>query len=79
MVLRIENTQFLDEISKKYPSPVRVWMGPNLYIFIHDAECAEQVLKGKATLSKPKVYEAIGDVLGGDGLFSSNGNVYFFS
>lgn len=64
----------MDDISRKYPSPVRVWMGPNLYIFVHDAECAEQVLKGRTTLSKPTVYEAITDVLGGDGLFSSNGN-----
>lgn len=48
-------------------------MGPNLYIFIHDAQCAEQVLKGRSTIAKPQVYEAIRDALGGDGLFSSNG------
>lgn len=52
-------------------------MGPNLYIFVHDSECAEQVLKGRTTLNKPKVYEAISDVLGGAGLFSSNGNIFF--
>lgn len=68
-----ENSAFLDEISRKYPSPVRVWMGPNLYIFIHDAKCAEQVLKGRLTLDKPQVYESIKDALGGNGLFSSNG------
>lgn len=50
-------------------------MGPNLYVFVHDAECAEQVLKGRTTLNKPAVHEAISDVLGGDGLFSSNGNI----
>lgn len=71
-----ENSKYLDEISRKYQSPVRVWMGPNLYIFIHDAECAEQVLKGRKTLSKPTVYQAISDALGADGLFSSNGNCY---
>lgn len=49
-------------------------MGPNLYVFIHDADHAEQILKGRMTISKPKVYEAISDVLGADGLFSSNGN-----
>lgn len=69
-----ENSKYLDDISRKYDSPCRVWMGPNLYIFISDAECAEQVLKGRTTLSKPKVYESISDALGGDGLFSSNGN-----
>lgn len=68
-----ENTTFLDHISKTYESPVRVWMGPNLYIFVHDAKCAEQVLKGRLTIEKPKVYEAIKDALGGNGLFSSNG------
>ncbi|XP_031641181.1 probable cytochrome P450 313a4 [Contarinia nasturtii] len=71
-----ENSKYLDEISQKYPSPTRVWMGPNLYIFVHDAESAEQVLKGRSTLNKPKVYEAIHDALGGDGLFSSNGEVW---
>lgn len=68
----------MDYISRTYPSPVRVWMGPNLYIFIHDAKCAEQVLKGRATSEKPKVYEAIRDTLGGNGLFSSNGKKKFF-
>lgn len=63
----------MDHISNTYESPVRVWMGPNLYIFIHDAKCAEQVLKGRLTIEKPKVYEAIKDALGGNGLFSSNG------
>lgn len=72
-----ENSTYLDTISQKYPSPVRVWMGPNLYIFVHDAEGAEQVLKGRTTISKPKVYEAIQDALGADGLFSSNGNFWF--
>lgn len=48
-------------------------MGPNLYIFVHDAKGAEQVLKGRLTLDKPKVYEAIKDALGSNGLFSSNG------
>lgn len=79
LLLNTENAKYLDEISKKYPSPTRVWMGPNLYIFVHDAESAEQVLKGRTTLSKPKVYEAIRDALGGDGLFSSNGNVFSLS
>lgn len=68
-----ENSQFLDEISEKHASPCRVWMGPNLYVFIHDADSAEQILKGRQTLNKPKVYEAISDVLGGDGLFSIKG------
>lgn len=72
-----ENSLYLDEISRKYPSPVRVWMGPNLYIFVHDAECTEQVLKERTTLLKPKVYESIADVLGGDGLFTANGNINF--
>lgn len=71
---RTENVQFLDAICKKYPSPLRIWMGPNLYIYIHDPEQAEQVLKGRTTLNKPKVYEAISDALGGDGLFTANGN-----
>lgn len=69
-----ENSKYLDEICRKYASPLRIWMGPNLYIFVHDAKCAEQVLKGRTTMKKPKVYEAISDAIGGDGLFSSNGN-----
>lgn len=74
-----ENIQYLDELVKKYPSPVRVWMGPNLYIFIHDAENAEQVLKGRTTMHKPNVYDAISDVLGGNGLFTANGNTFFLN
>lgn len=54
---------------------MRVWMGPNLYVFIHDADSAEQVLKSRQTLNKPRVYEAIADCLGGDGLFSIKGSI----
>lgn len=79
MYLNTENSKFLDTITQKYPSPVRVWMGPNLYIFVHDAEGVEQVLKGRLTLHKPSVYEAITGALGGDGLFSSNGDFFFFT
>lgn len=71
-----ENSLYLDEISKKYPSPARVWMGPDLYILVTDAECAEQVLKEKKLLNKPKVYEAVADALDGHGLFTSSGNTY---
>lgn len=66
---------YIDEVCKKFPSPMRLWMGPDLYILVHDADCAEQVLKEKTALYKPKVYEAISDVLGGHGLFTSNGNI----
>lgn len=71
-----ENAKYLDYVSDNFPSPARVWMGPNLYIFVHDAQYAEQVLKGRLTTEKPKVYEAIRDALGGDGLFSSNGELF---
>lgn len=69
----LENSKYLDYVCENFESPSRVWMGPNLYIFVTDAKCAEQVLKGRSTVEKPQVYEAIRDALGGDGLFSSNG------
>lgn len=76
--MHADNVQFMDKLGENFPSPTRVWMGPNLYVFIHDAENAEQVLKGRTTLNKANVYEAISDVLGGDGLFTSSGNVRLF-
>lgn len=48
-------------------------MGWNLYIFVHDAKSADTLLRSKAALNKPPVYSAIGEALGGDGLFTANG------
>lgn len=61
----------MDELAQKYESPVRVWMGPNLYIFIHDAKSAETLLRSKVCLNKPPVYTAVREALGGDGLFTA--------
>lgn len=68
-----ENVRYLDYIAAKYASPVRVWMGPHLYILVTDPKSAETVLRSKACLNKPDVYEAVRHVLGGDGLFTAAG------
>lgn len=68
-----ENVSYLDKLALKYKSPVRVWMGPNLYIFIHDAKSAETLLRSKVCLNKPPDYHAVRDALGGDGLLTANG------
>lgn len=57
----------------KYQSPVRVWMGPKLYVLIQDAKNADIVLRSKSCLEKPEEYETVRDVLGGDGLFTAKG------
>lgn len=45
-------------------------MGPELYLFVHDAKTAEAVLKARQCLNKPAVYNAVTDALGADGLFT---------
>lgn len=63
----------MDEIARKYSSPSRIWMGPNLYVFIHDAVSVETVLRARNCLDKPSVYEVVRDALGADGLFTLKG------
>lgn len=64
---------YIDKVAETYPSPMRVWMGPNLYIFVHDADSVNKLLHSRTSLDKPDVYAAVRDALGSDGLFSSKG------
>lgn len=69
----VENVDYLNNLSRKYASPTRVWMGPELYIFVHDAKTAEIVLKSRCCVNKPNVYKVVSDGLGADGLFTLKG------
>lgn len=51
-------------------------MGPKLYLFIHDTANVETILRSKSCLRKPSEYDTVRDVLGGDGLFTSSGEVW---
>lgn len=76
LLFRTANVQYLDEMCEKYESPIRVWMGQDLYIYLSDAKSAEALLRSKVALDKPKVYQTVRDGLGGDGLFTSNGELW---
>lgn len=66
--------QFLDQLSHKYGSPARLWLGPQLIIVITDAENAEIVLKSKDCLNKPhQFYKAVRAALNLDGLITLKG------
>lgn len=68
--------QFLDQLSHKYGSPARLWLGPNLIIVITDAENAEILLKSKDCLNKAhRFYKAIRDALNLDGLITLKGKL----
>lgn len=64
---------YFNRISRKYDSPTRLWLGPDLYVFVHDAKTAETVLRNRHCVNKSKVYNAVRDGLGGDGLFTLKG------
>lgn len=71
---------FLDEISMKYESPMRLWFGPQMVVFIADAENAEIVLKSKDCLNKPyDFYKILRDALNVDGFFTLKGRLKFLA
>lgn len=49
---------------------MRVWLGPELYVIIHDAVSAEIVTRSRYCLDKPSVYNIVREGLNGDGLFT---------
>lgn len=68
---------FLDDISMKYESPMRLWFGPQMVVFVADAENAEIVLKSKDCLNKPyDFYKILRDALSVDGFFTLKGNYF---
>lgn len=70
---------YLDEIAKKYSSPMRLWFGSKMLIFIADAENAEIVLKSKDCLNKPDIfYNVLRDSMSVDGILTSQGELRYF-
>lgn len=77
--LHLDVLSYLDEISLKYESPMRLWFGPQMVVFIADAENAEIVLKSKDCLNKPyDFYKILRDALNVDGFFTLKGLVSIF-
>lgn len=56
-------------VSSKYKNPSRLWLGPDLYVIIHDADSAEMIFKLRYCNDRPDIYDLFLD-LGGDGLFT---------
>lgn len=66
---------FMDKVSREYPSPMRMWLGTILVVFVTDAESADFILKSKDCLNKPhQLYKILRDGLNADGLLTINGN-----
>lgn len=64
----------LDAFRKRYSSPIRVWLGPKLVVFITDAENTELVLKSKDCLNKPMVfYKTLRNAIKLDSIFTLKG------
>lgn len=68
---------FLDRIAGKYASPMRIWFGPKMLVFVADAENAEIILKSKDCLDKPDIfYNFIRDTLGTESMITVDGRKY---
>jgi len=67
-----DNFQKILKIAKQYASPVRVWVGPKLYLYIDRPEQVQAILNSPNCLEKEKVYKFL-TILGGDGLITSDG------
>ncbi|XP_046735164.1 cytochrome P450 4C1-like [Diprion similis] len=63
------------ELSRLYPSPYRVWLGPLLLIFLSRPEDVKTVLKSEKAIEKAKVYEFFQPWLG-KGLFTAPAEIW---
>lgn len=71
----------MDDVTTKYGSPIRLWLGPEMVVFVSDAENSEIVLKSKDCLNKPhSFYKTVRDAMQIDGLFTLDGmsTIFFF-
>lgn len=70
----LELLPYLDKVTTNYGSPIRLWLGPEMVVFISDAENVEIVLKSKDCLNKPySFYKIIRDAMQVDGFFTLKG------
>lgn len=66
-----ENVTFFDKLASQHKSPTRIWLGPDLYLFVHDAPSIETLMRSRTCVNKPFLYQGIREALGGDGLFTA--------
>lgn len=73
-----ELMQTLIAISKKYPSPLRFWLGPKFVLIVHDCENARTILSSNRMNTKGDVYRFMEPLLGNGLITSSGGCVVHF-
>lgn len=73
----IESLDFVREISLEYEdleTPICVFLGTNLYVYVDTVKCVEDVLMSSDCLNRQASYKYIREGLGVNGVFTSNGS-----
>lgn len=60
---------------QKYGSPLRLWLGPKMYLLLDNADDIETVLKSPHCLNKESVYHYVQESLSVNGLFTLEGKI----
>lgn len=67
---------FVNDISLQYEhlqSPISVWLGTNLFVYVDNVLAVEQVLASTECLDRQRSYKYIREALGVDGVFTLDG------
>lgn len=64
---------YLDKLSSEYTTPIRVWLGTKLFIYLDNVEDVEIALAAPECINREDSYQFLKEGLGVDGLFTLEG------
>lgn len=71
--------KFIEETSlafEKSNSPIRIWLGTKLFVYIDNVEDVEVVLSSAQCINRAEIYQYLNEALGVNGIFTLEGIIY---
>lgn len=67
---------YLDKMSANYATPLRLWLGTKLFIYLDNVEDVEIILAAPECINREESYQFMKEALGVDGIFTLEGKVW---
>lgn len=61
---------------EKYNSPIRIWLGTKLFVYVDNIEDVEAVLSSAECTNRDEIYQYLKEALGVNGVFTLEGMLY---
>lgn len=62
---------------EKHNSPIRIWLGTKLFVYVDNVEDVEVVLSSAECTNREEIYQYLKEALGVNGVFTLEGMILY--